>query len=96
MIIGPQTPAIVAGGASGLGAAVAAHLAALGAPVGVIDLNAPEPAASARFAQADISNPSAVGAALADAAGGAGAGADLRQLRRDRARGEDGVARSGA
>lgn len=40
MKIGKETPAIVTGGASGLGAAVAALLADRGAPVAILDINA--------------------------------------------------------
>ena len=36
---GPDTPAVVSGGASGLGAAVARTLARRGAPVTIVDLD---------------------------------------------------------
>ena len=42
MKLGEQTPAIITGGASGLGAAVATALRAEGVPVGILDMNARE------------------------------------------------------
>ena len=65
MKIGANTPVVVSGGASGLGAAVARHLTSLGAPVGVIDLKVDATADHVAAAQADISDPEQVAAALA-------------------------------
>ncbi|WP_136440946.1 SDR family NAD(P)-dependent oxidoreductase [Pacificoceanicola onchidii] len=70
MIIGETTPAVVTGGASGLGAAVTKALRAQGVPVGILDMNAETGEAfaldvGARFAQCDISDAEAVAAALA-------------------------------
>ena len=69
MKLGEQTPAIITGGASGLGAAVATALRAEGVPVGILDMNADTGAEFARdigasFAQCDISDPAAVTPAL--------------------------------
>jgi len=66
--------ALVAGGASGLGAATARMLAAGGARVVVVDLNAERGEALAaeiggEFASADVTDPSAVEAAVQRAAG---------------------------
>ena len=65
--------ALVAGGASGLGEATARALAAAGAKVVIADLNAKKGEALAEeiggsFAQADVTDPEAVGAAVAQAA----------------------------
>lgn len=69
MNIAENTPAIVTGGASGLGAAVVRALRAEGAPVGILDLNLDAGEAfaletGAVFAQCDISDAAAVSAAL--------------------------------
>ncbi len=69
MNIGENTPAVITGGASGLGAAVATALRAQNVPVGILDMNAKAGHAFARtigasFAQCDISDPSAVTSAL--------------------------------
>jgi len=73
MRLGPDTPALVTGGGSGLGAATARALARRGVRVGVLDRDA---AAAARVAgeigglalEADVTDPAAVAAALARAA----------------------------
>jgi NAD(P)-dependent dehydrogenase (short-subunit alcohol dehydrogenase family) len=70
MIITKNTPAIVTGGASGLGAAVVRALRAEGVSVGILDMNKEAGEAfaletGATFAQCDISNAEAVSAALA-------------------------------
>ena len=66
--VNPQgAAAIVTGGASGLGAATAARLAAAGARVVVVDLPHTQPAAEAAghdFAPADVQDPQAVQAAI--------------------------------
>ena len=72
---GPDTPAVVSGGASGLGAAVARTLARRGAPVTIVDLNSARGAAVAGevhglYCAADVTDPEAVAAAL-DCAEGA-------------------------
>lgn len=69
MNIGPDTPAIVVGGASGLGAAVARHLAQSGAPVGILDLNAGGAQAVAdeiggHGVAADVTDPDSLATAL--------------------------------
>lgn len=70
MIIGADTPAVVSGGASGLGAATARMLSEAGAPVLILDLN-PETGATlaqdlgATFAQTDVTDSTQVAAALA-------------------------------
>jgi len=62
MELGQDTPAIISGGASGLGAALAQTLAKLGVPVGIIDLkDGPGPHL---FAKADITDHNAVRDAL--------------------------------
>jgi 3-hydroxyacyl-CoA dehydrogenase / 3-hydroxy-2-methylbutyryl-CoA dehydrogenase len=69
--------ALVAGGASGLGAAAARRLHAAGANVTIADLNPERGAAladelGAAFVAADVTDPAAVEAAVAAAAGDAG------------------------
>lgn len=69
MIIGTDTPAVVSGGASGLGAATARMLAEAGAPVLILDLNPETGAARAQeldatFAQTDVTDSAQVAAAL--------------------------------
>ncbi len=71
------TGALVAGGASGLGAATARALAAAGANVVIADLNAEKGEAlaseiGATFAPADVTDAEAVGAAVERAAGADG------------------------
>lgn len=63
MRISRDTPVIVTGGASGLGAAVARAFAELGAPVGVLDQRAPDAVPHA-FAACDVTDSKAVTAAL--------------------------------
>jgi NAD(P)-dependent dehydrogenase (short-subunit alcohol dehydrogenase family) len=70
---GPDTPALVSGGASGLGAATARALAAAGAPVALLDLDRTKGEAlaaeiGARFVETDVTDPASVQAALATAA----------------------------
>lgn len=73
MRLGPETPAVVTGAGSGLGAATARALAARGVRVGLLDR---DPDAAARVAgeihglalAADVTDPAAVAAALARAA----------------------------
>jgi len=70
MKLGLETPAVVSGGASGLGAAVARALRQRGVPVGLLDLNAAlgETYATeigASFAHCDVSDAASVSAALA-------------------------------
>ena len=65
MILGPQTPAVISGGASGLGAAAARALAALGVPVGILDRDSDKAAALAAeiggtFAACDVADPQSV------------------------------------
>ncbi len=60
-----DTPVVITGGASGLGAAVARAFAAAGAPIGIFDLNAAEGEAVAAelggaFARVDVSDPASV------------------------------------
>lgn len=69
MEIGPDTPALVTGGASGLGAATARALAGAGARVAVLDLDAERGPALARgigglFARCDVTDDASVAAAL--------------------------------
>lgn len=69
MKIGADTPAVITGGASGLGAAVAKALRAHDVPVGVLDMNADAgqqfaAETGATFAQCDIYDAAAVSAAL--------------------------------
>lgn len=69
MKIGDSTPAIVTGGASGLGAAVAKALRDQNVPVGILDMNAEvgqtcADETGASFARCDISDAASVGAAL--------------------------------
>lgn len=69
MKIAKNTPAIVTGGASGLGAAVVRALRAEGVSVGILDMNKEAGEAfaletGAAFAQCDISDPDTVSAAL--------------------------------
>jgi len=71
--VGPETPAVVSGGASGLGAASARALARRGAPVTVLDLDAGRGARLAGeirglFCAADVTDPEAVADALDRAA----------------------------
>jgi len=71
MKIGESTAAIITGGASGLGAAVARALRAQQAPVGILDMNAEAgqqfaEETGASFALCDISNADAVSGALDD------------------------------
>ena len=73
MRIGAETPAVVSGGASGLGAACARALAARGAPVTILDMAAEAGAALAdeiggRFAETDMTDDAAVARALEEAA----------------------------
>lgn len=73
MKIGADTPALVTGGASGLGEATARMLAARGAKVAVLDLDAERGARVAReiggvFAECDVTRDESVDAALAAAA----------------------------
>ncbi len=70
---GPDTPAVISGAASGLGAATARALAARGAPVAVLDLDEARGAAVAAetgslFVRTDVTDPTSVAAALARAA----------------------------
>ncbi|MBV7409606.1 SDR family NAD(P)-dependent oxidoreductase [Maritimibacter sp. DP1N21-5] len=67
MEIGKNTPVVVTGGASGLGAAVARAMAAKGAPVGIFDLNGEAGEALAKelggaFAKVDVSDADSVAA----------------------------------
>ncbi|MEY8830076.1 SDR family NAD(P)-dependent oxidoreductase [Sedimentitalea sp. XS_ASV28] len=69
MKIGETTPAIITGGASGLGAAVATALRGRNVPVGILDMNADAGAAfaaeiGASFAECDIADAAAVTTAL--------------------------------
>lgn len=69
MRVGPETPAVVSGGASGLGAATARALARRGARVAILDLDAERGARLAGeihglFCAADVTDAGAVAAAL--------------------------------
>ncbi|MEM7074560.1 MAG: SDR family NAD(P)-dependent oxidoreductase [Pseudomonadota bacterium] len=69
MKIGEDTPAVISGGASGLGAATARHLASQGARVALLDLDRDRGAALAQeiggvFAPCDMADPEAVASAL--------------------------------
>jgi NAD(P)-dependent dehydrogenase (short-subunit alcohol dehydrogenase family) len=73
MHIGEKTPAIVTGGASGLGEACARALRARGAPVAILDLQkdlglAVATGIGARFIEADVTSDDSVTAALTEAA----------------------------
>lgn len=73
MRIGENTPAIVTGGASGLGEACARALRARGAPVAILDLQKDRGEAvaagiGALFAETDVTSDDSVAAALAAAA----------------------------
>jgi NAD(P)-dependent dehydrogenase (short-subunit alcohol dehydrogenase family) len=73
MRIGAETPAVVSGGASGLGEACARALAARGAPVTILDMAAEAGAALAdeiggRFVETDMTDDAAVAPALEEAA----------------------------
>lgn len=70
MEITSETVAVIAGGASGLGAAAAAGLARAGARTVLLDMNAEAGAAQAadlggRFIKTDVSDPAAVASAVA-------------------------------
>lgn len=70
MQISSDTPVVVAGGASGLGAAVVRAFAGLGAPAGILDQDASRGLAMAQelgcaFAAADIADADSVAAGLA-------------------------------
>jgi len=70
MQISSNTPIVVTGGASGLGAAVVRAFAAAGAPVGIFDLNEEAGEALAAelggtFAKVDVSDPASVAAGFA-------------------------------
>ena len=72
MQIGASTPAVVTGGASGLGAAVARELHRRGAPVAILDLDTERGTALAEeiagfFAQTDVTDNASVDAALEQA-----------------------------
>lgn len=72
MRIGPDTPALVTGAASGLGEATARALAAAGAPVALLDRDAVRGAAVAAeigglFVETDVTRDDSVAAALAAA-----------------------------
>jgi NAD(P)-dependent dehydrogenase (short-subunit alcohol dehydrogenase family) len=73
MRVGPDTPAVVTGGASGLGAATARALGRRGAKVAILDLDAERGAkvageAHGLFCRSDVTDPASVAAALARAA----------------------------
>ena len=57
--------AVVTGGASGIGEAIALQLATEGARVVVLDRNAPKPASPAGFCQTELTNEADVGRAIA-------------------------------
>jgi NAD(P)-dependent dehydrogenase (short-subunit alcohol dehydrogenase family) len=74
---GPDTPVVVSGGASGLGAASARALARRGARVTILDLDGERGAKVAGevhgvYCEADVTDPDAVAAALERAAGAHG------------------------
>lgn len=74
MHISQDTPAIVTGGASGLGAAVARALSQAGAPVAIFDLNAEAGAAIANdiggtFCEVNVADPSSIAQGLTIARG---------------------------
>ncbi|SMX29211.1 Bile acid 7-dehydroxylase 1/3 [Pelagimonas phthalicica] len=74
MILVRETPAIVTGGASGLGAAVSSALRAKNVPVAILDMNAETGRAFAKaiggqFAECDISDATAVTSALEELRG---------------------------
>ena len=101
MRVGPDTPVVVSGGASGLGAAAARALARRGAPVAILDLDSDRGARLAGevhglFCETDVTDPEAVAAALDRAEGAHGVARDRTRLRRDRARGPDGRSRRAA
>ncbi len=78
MRIGEKTPAIVTGGASGLGEACARALRARGAPVAILDLQVDRGTAIAAetgmlFIETDVTSDASVAAALAQAAAAHGA-----------------------
>jgi NAD(P)-dependent dehydrogenase (short-subunit alcohol dehydrogenase family) len=78
MRIGAETPAIVTGGASGLGEACARALRARGAPVAILDLQKERGEAvaaeiGARFIETDVTSDDSVAAALTGAAAAHGA-----------------------
>ena len=84
---GPETPAVVSGGASGLGAATARALARRGARVAILDLDADRGAAVAGevhglYCATDVTDPASVGRGAGPRRGGARSGADRRRLRR--------------
>ncbi len=69
---GPETPAVISGGASGLGAATARALARRGARVAILDLDGDRGAAVAGevhglYCATDVTDPASVGEALARA-----------------------------
>lgn len=73
MRVGPDTPALVSGGASGLGAATARALAATGAKVALLDLDADKGEALAGelggiFVRTDVTDPASVHDAVARSA----------------------------
>jgi NAD(P)-dependent dehydrogenase (short-subunit alcohol dehydrogenase family) len=77
MRVGPETPAVVSGGASGLGAAAARALARRGAPVAILDLDAERGAQLAGevhglFCETDVTDAASVAAALDRAAAAQG------------------------
>lgn len=70
MQLSANTPVVVTGGASGLGAAVARGFAEAGAPVGIFDLNedagrAQAEALGGHFAKVDVADPESVAAGFA-------------------------------
>ena len=77
MKIGPDTPALVTGGASGLGEATAQALAARGAPVAILDMDRRGEAVAGEiggiYVSADVTDDDAMQAALDKAAAAHGA-----------------------